>query len=216
MELDPGFVLKYIKAGRYANEVKSYWKSVKKLPRYDNSRFYHACPTELNTITQGDVITGLPFVNLPSTKVQRGRAIIISSTCDIELENERKFATRIMYASLFNLRVYEEEMRNEKNTEGNKKFEDTFITEHIQAIKDQKVGQILYLPKGMELEEDALVYFDRAISYPNNAVSREDLDKKRLTSFSLYGWHTFMERMALFFFRPTDETVELRLKPTVE
>ncbi len=189
-----------------------YWESMSKLPRFDYSKFYSSYPEQTSVITQGDVLQELNFINLPDTEVITGRGLVLSSTCDIELKNDRKFPSRIIYAPLVKLESYKQMLEDEMDGQ-NKKYTPAKIEGHLNSLRKQKVGQVFYLPAGGYLEEEALVFFDTLCSCDNEQVSRDNLLDVRVLSLSAYGWHIFLEKLGLFFTRLTNDTVELRFKP---
>lgn len=214
MELDPEQILKYVESREsLKGEIDAYWESMRKLPDFDYSQFYSHNPAYESTVTQGDVLAGLTFVNLPDTEFNTGRGIVFSSTCDIELGNERKFPARMIYAPVMRVEAYRDLLAGATNDAGERAHTDEQILAHIEAIRNQKVGQIFYLPAGGNLEEEAMVFLDNVCSCDNESISREDLSDTRILSLSAYGWHIFLEKLGLFFTRVTTDTVELRLKP---
>lgn len=221
MEVDPETILKHVKSqARYKGEVEEYWKSMRKLPDYDYSKFYSMYGDYADKILQGDGIKDLKFIHLPDEEVSNGMGLIFSSSCDIEQENERKFPTRIVYAPLMKVQSYVEMLENAEkeddsgNPTGEKLYTKEGISMHIDEVRKQRINQIFYLPPGQYLEEEAMVFFDNLCSASNDSILRENLSETRTFSLSAYGWHIFLERLSHFFTRLTEETVELRLKTT--
>ena len=213
MDVNPQEILKYVKSQeRYAGEISSYWESMKKLPLYDYSKFYTTYPDYANIITQGDVIGSLSTIKLPDPTVYPATGIILSNTCDIAPENKRKFSSRIIYAPLLVLEAYIDLLKSAEDEQGNKEYSDKQIGSHIDDLRNQKVSQVFYLPKDELLSKEALIFFDTLCSTTNESVKRDDLSEKRLLSLSAYGWHIFLEKLAHFFTKMSDDSVELRFK----
>lgn len=159
MEVDPAQILEHVKSQeRFKGELDAYWESMKKLPEYDYSQFYASYPEYPNTIAQGDVLKDLIFVSLPDTETMEGRGIIMSSTCDIELTNQRKYPVRIIYAPLIKLEAYKGMLSAATDDHGQRKQTDSQIESHLDAIRRQKIGQIFYLPAN-NADEEAIVFF---------------------------------------------------------
>lgn len=220
MEVDPEEILNYVKSQeRFKGEIADYWASMKKLPNYDYSKFYATYTEYANNILQGDGIKELKFIQLPDEEVSSGVGIVISNSCDIEQENKRKFSTRIIYAPLMKLEAYSDMLKNAKKEDASgkpttqKKYTQKEIDTHLEDIRKQRIGQIFYLPKCQSLNGEAIVFFDNLCSTDNDSVSRDNLTDSRMFSLSAYGWHVFLERLAHFFTKLSEETVELRLKP---
>jgi hypothetical protein len=49
-------------------------------------------------IFQGDALDEMLIVRLPDPRIQSAKSIILSNTCDIDLDNERQFDSMIVYA----------------------------------------------------------------------------------------------------------------------
>ncbi len=222
MEIDPEELLNYVKTQeRFKGEIADYWSSMKKLPSYEYSKFYATYSEYANNVFQGDGIRNLKFIQLPDEEISSGVGIVISNTCDIELKNERKFSSRIIYTPLLKLSTYSTMLKNAyiEDSKGKptaeKKYTDEEVNSHLEDIRQQRIGQIFYLPVGKSLSEEAIIFFDNLCSSDNSSVPRTDLENLRMFSLSVYGWHVFLERLAYFFTRLSEETVELRLKPSV-
>jgi hypothetical protein len=220
VEINPKEILKYVEArARYKGETKAYWDSISKLPEYDHSKFYAVYSDYDKNILQGDGIANLKFINLPNEDIETARGIVLSNTCDIELENKRKFPTRIIYAPLLKLSAYRQMLIDAKKRDGDgtltdeSKFSEEQVDAHIDEIRKQKVSQIFYLPTGRGVSEEVIVFFDNLCSSSNESVPRDSLSETRMFSLSAYGWHVFLVRLSHFFTKFSDETVELRFNP---
>jgi len=213
LEIDAKAISNYVKSQeRFKGEIASYWQMMNKLPEYDYSKFYAVYKDYENNILQGDGLTDLKFIKLPNEKVSTGRGIVISNSCDIEQENKRKFPSRIIYAPLIKLSAYEAMLRSAKKGKQSLYTKDE-VDLHMDDIRKQRIGQIFYLPSGKELKEEALLFFDDLCTSDNSSISRDNLAETRVFSLSAYGWHIFLERLAHFFTKLSDETVELRFNP---
>lgn len=218
MEVNPNQLIKFVESDpRFKGEVATYWESMKKLPDFDYSKFYAYYPDYASTIMQGDGIRYLKVISLPDEGIAISLGIVLSNTCDINLENERKFSARMVYAPVMILSAYEQLLKEAQGEDpevnDEKKFTDEQVDAHIDQIRQQKISQAFYLPAGKYLPEEALIFFDNICSCSNEAVSRDDLSSDRMFSLSAYGWHIFMEKIIHFFTKLSDETVELRFNP---
>lgn len=215
MDLNPDELIKYVEGQpQYKNEVDSYYKSMGKLPEYDYSKFYALYPEYAEIITQGDGIEGLKVISLPDEEVSTAKGMIFSNTCDINLANQRKFSTRLLYAPIVRLSSYQALLEGEY-VEGERVYSDEDINGHLQDIRKQKISQIFYLPASKYLETEAIIFFDQINSADNESVPREALQTSRMFSLSSYGWYVFLFRLSHFFTKLSDETVQLRFKPGV-
>ena len=104
---------------------------------------------------QGDGVKDAFYVDLPNLKEGRVPAILLSNTCDMNMENQRINPCRIMYAPLMNFDKYAAAIR----TKYPEKAEN-----HLKELKAQHITQALFLPKGEGLDNDSILFFDRTIS----------------------------------------------------
>ena len=215
MDLNTDELIKFLdNQPQYKNELAVYYESMKKLPSYDYSNFYSVYPEYADIITQGDAIGNLKIISLPDTEISNARAMIFSNTCDIDLANQRKFPTRLIYAPIIKLSAYKD-MLEEANEDDVKIFTKEQVNGHIADIRAQGISQIFYLPESKNLEEESIVFFDRINSADNESISREALSTERIFSLSSYGWYVFLARLSHFFNKLSDETVQLRFKPGI-
>lgn len=156
---------------------------------------------ESDKIYQGDAIDNLLIFNLPSKKVAESGALILSNTCDIDIENDRKFLSpSICYSPIINLTKYKKAI--ELKSKGNYQI----VDEHINNIRRQRITQIFYLPKYSTLDE-SIILFDKIISVNNNTIERENLKARRLFRLSNYGFYLFIFKLSMHFTR-MNETID--------
>ena len=217
MDVDPQDFLKHLNNDdQYKGEIKKYWSSMAKLPRYDYSRFYSTYEDYKDVVIQGDVISDIDYAQLPKNIVKKAKCMIISSTCDIHLENTRKFPSKVLYTPLVLMSDFRARLEKAKNQDGTPKYGQDVLEQFFAQIRDQKIGQIFYLPKGGGLDEEAIIFFDTICSNSNNSIDRDNLESSRVVSLSAYATHIFISRLSMFFTRNTDETVSLRFSPSTE
>ena len=155
-------------------------------------RFYSRLSEYGSKILQGDGIPNLPVINLPDTKVGSAKVLILSNTCDIDLDNDRKrFGAMVLYAPIMKLSAYIGALERSG---------DTGISEHVQHIKGQRITQILYLPEIGDLEE-CIVFLDRINHCKNADVSRERLEERKLFSLNQYGHYLLLFKLSMHFTR---------------
>lgn len=74
-------------------------------------------------------MNSLLVVNLPQPEIKPAPCIVLSNTCDIDLQNHRNFPSQIVYAPISNLGKYTQTLQN------NSKKSKEQIADHIKAIK---------------------------------------------------------------------------------
>lgn len=182
-----------------AESDKELFDSLKGFPNNIDTRIYTNYLSGTDIIYQGDGINDMLFINLPNTDVKPVPSMILSNTCDIDIENVRNFPSQVVYAPIFNLAKYQEALyKNSKKTKEQ-------IDSHIKAIKNQEITQIFYLPKVDDKLDDSIVFFDRVCNFPNKLISRENIDERRLFTLSDYGAYLFLLKLSIHFTRIQDK-----------
>lgn len=170
---------------------------LKQFPENIDGKFYSIKLRKENVLYQGDGLRELLIINLPEKIEGYVPSIILSNTCDINPENKRLFASRIVYAPIFNLGKYknklmQEGIKTEENIEG-----------HIDSIRKQRVTQIFYLPSGDELKEESIVFLDRIYNLPSGTFG-DNISDKKLFTLSQYGHYIFLFKLSIHFTRITE------------
>lgn len=187
-------IKKYLPKYLSEESTKSLFEDLKAFPDNINSRFYGNVLDDELTIFQGDGIRDLPVINLPDIKIKPFPAIVISNTCDISEENERKIEPKILYCPLLRISKFEIQLRNSK-------VQEEKISRYINEIKEQRISSIFYLPQGGELPEDCIALLDNINNCKTSFVSNEEIPGKRLFSLSNYGFYVLLFKLSIHFTR---------------
>lgn len=183
---------------RYLSSLssKELFDSLKDFPENINKRFYtDEILLEEEIIYQGDGIKDLPFIAFPDTRTENLKALILTNTCDNDINNERHNQSYICYSPLILLKKYEESLLK-KSPESKES-----IKGHIDCIKRQEVTQIFYLPKGGFLENDSIVMFNLISSCLSKSIARESIKQRRIFSLSNYGFYLLLFKLSVHFSR---------------
>lgn len=141
---------------------------------------------------QGDGIADINYMDFPNPTIRRVNVILLSNTCDMQPGNKRINPCRIMYAPLLNYEKYSLAIR--------KNFPEK-AENHLKALKQQHITQAMYLPKGAGLKNDAVVFFDRAISLPLRKGIIKEFQDKRIFTLSNFGFYLFLLKLSMHFTR---------------
>jgi hypothetical protein len=170
------------------------FEGLEQFPSNIDKRLYTSRYMHTENISQGDGIEGLLFVNLPDTKIDKGKGMVLSNTCDISSENKRFFPPSIVYAPIYRLRKYKAALLEAGVDPGQ-------VNAHIDTIKIQKVSSIFYLPQGGTLEEESIVFLDRLNSCDMDFFEGRIIPEKRLFTLSDYGFYLFLFKLSIHFTR---------------
>lgn len=182
-----------------AESDKELYKGLTEFPENIDSRLYTNYLKESNLIYQGDGLNDMLVVNLPSSEIKPAPTIILSNTCDIDLQNERNFPSQIVYAPIFNLEKYKHSLY--KNSKKDKEQ----IDAHFSSIKKQEITQIFFLPKLDGKLEESIVFLDRVNNFPNKLVDRTKIPERRIFTLSDYGAYMFLLKLSIHFTRIKDK-----------
>ena len=119
------------------------------------------------------------------------RVMIISNSCDNSSENERVFPICVSFVVILSL----EKMKSifEKNGK-----DEQSINNQIDAIKNQRVTNMFYLPN------DMVALLDRTMHLDYNKFSEAMVNK--IASLSNYGFYTFLFKLSYHFTRLREGT----------
>lgn len=182
-----------------AKSDRELFKGLKDFPDNIDERLYTTYLHDTKIIYQGDGLNNLLVVNLPKSEIKPVPGIILSNTCDIDLQNERNFPSQIVYAPIFSLEKYRQTLLN------NSKKTKEQITDHINAIKKQEITQIFYLPKFDGKLEESIVFLDRVNNMPNTLIERDKISSNRIFTLSDYGAYLFLLKLSIHFTRVQDK-----------
>jgi hypothetical protein len=167
---------------------------LEQFPENIDQRLYGFEGKEDAVIYQGDGLDNLLIINLPDLVTGTGNGMVLSNTCDIDLANQRKFSSNMVYAPILNLKKYIKMIKDSNP------MKDNALKGHIEDIRHQRITQIFYLPQYGSFEE-SLVFLDRVISIDNESYDRSALSKHRLFSLSQYGLYLFLYKISIHFTR---------------
>ncbi|MEF8984049.1 MAG: hypothetical protein V5A51_05615 [Bacteroidales bacterium] len=182
-----------------AESEKELFEGLKEFPDNIDTRLYTNYLDDSKIIYQGDGIKDMLIFNIPETTINPAPSIIFSNTCDIDLNNKRKFPSQIVYAPIFNLKKYENTLYK-SSMKSNEQ-----ISAHIESIKKQEVTQVFYLPQLEGKLDDSIVFLDRVFNCPNNSIERENISNRKIFTLSDYGSYLFLIKLSIHFTRIQDK-----------
>ncbi|MEZ4947340.1 MAG: hypothetical protein R2804_17515 [Cyclobacteriaceae bacterium] len=176
---------------------KRLFDGLKGFPSNIDQRLYTDYLENESIIFQGDGLRNLLAINLPSIETKVVSGMVISNTCDINPENKRNFPSQIVYAPIIDFKKYSDSLRS--------KIPNEKVESHLEAIRNQYVTQIFYLPPVSNRLEESIVFLDRLHNIGNNHYDRSKLDSLRIFTLSDYGNYLFLFKVSLHFTRIQDK-----------
>lgn len=175
------------------------FEGLKDFPNNIDERLYSNHLSENQFVYQGDGLQDLLVVNLPDPTIKAVPCMILSNSCDIDLENQRNFPSQIVYAPIFKLDRYSETLYKKSQKDKQQ------IDSHIEAIRQQRITQIFYLPHVPDVIDESIVFLDRVCNFPNKSIERDKIRERRLFTLSDYGSYLFVLKLSIHFTRIQDK-----------
>ncbi len=171
-----------------------------------NSKFYSNfyLPRSLDYFLQGDLLSGIrqPNYSLETDEFEKlyANAIILSNTCDMDLNNERIVPKEIVFAPLTSFDSFMEELRL---LLGDEKRLETIV----RGIKGQTYSNVFYLPAVPGTQSDYVCFFDNAFWFPTDELNSYllDLAQTRIASLDYFGYYLFLVKLSYHFCRLPEE-----------
>lgn len=184
---------------RYLSEedLGGLFAELRQFPENIDSRFYTRWLQNDPQLFQGDGIRDLPAVQFPHTEVRDIPALILSNTCDVNLENTRLYPNRVIYAPIVRLAKLEAAIRNNG-------VSDERVKSFLFDLKRQHISTMFYLPDGAGLQYESVVLLDRTNNCPLNSA-QENLFERRLFTLSNYGFYVLLFKLSLHFCRVREQ-----------
>lgn len=187
-------IKKYLPKYLSKESTESLFEDLKDFPENINKKFYSNTLNDEAIIFQGDGLRDLLVINLPDTRIEPFPSMVISNTCDISPENERKVEPKILYCPILKISKFEIQLKNNHVSEDR-------ISQYIKEIKEQRISSIFYLPKGGELPEDCIAFLDSINNCKSIFIKNEEVPGRRLFSLSNYGFYVLLFKLSIHFTR---------------
>jgi hypothetical protein len=141
---------------------------------------------------QGDYWEKVPFRDF-SGRRENIKVVILSNSCDIDPTNSRDFPVHMTYAPVIGLALFERSLSG-------RGMDRKKVDEKLDAIRNQRITNMIYLPSSGEVDEESVVLLDRATSIPYKAFV-EETDKRKVTSLNQLGHYLLSFKLSIHFCR---------------
>lgn len=195
-------IKKYLPQHLSSTAQQELFNELRAFPYNIDQRIYTTYLRNHTNLFQGDGIKNLLYINFPSTNVGQVPGMILSNTCDIDQANKRLMPLRMVYAPIINLGKYEQSLIKNHVDTGQRSIES--INSHFADVRKQHISHIFYLPKGGQLENNSIVFFDRINNCPSNLLDKESVIRQRIFTLSNYGFYLFLFKLSVHFTRIRD------------
>ncbi|MFC5498113.1 hypothetical protein ACFPOE_11255 [Caenimonas terrae] len=166
---------------------------LKELAEWPRQISYYLSGLE-DEVLQGDAWTSLPIRHSETGELARVTGIILSNSCSIDPSNDRAMPAKVVVAPLVELDRYREVLIAAG-------FAPDAITGRIDAIKEQRVHNIFFLPAGAQLSTDHLAYLDDLYSFPAAKLTGPERSNRKLATLATTGFYLFIFKLSIHFCR---------------
>lgn len=164
---------------------------VEALNSFPNVNYYIGLYKE--AILQGDGWSKLEIIRFEDGTRKTIKGIILSNSCDIDPQNSRPMPPRLTFAPIIKLMAFV------KTLEDNG-LDRQQISSRLEAIREQKITTIFYLPKGQELDDEYIAILDDLHSLPFNVFENHP-ERSKLFTLSQIGFYLFILKLSVHFCR---------------
>src|SRR5690349_12868811 len=91
----------------------AFLEEIKHFLAAESKPFYTSALLNAPMLFQGDGLQNVLLINLPAPNIGRGRAMLLSNTCDVYPGNNRMFPASLSYAPIFSLPLYTNALKAE-------------------------------------------------------------------------------------------------------
>lgn len=166
--------------------------AIKQFPANIDDRLYCHGGTAESSPLQGDGVFGLTMGHVESRRFIELPCMLLSNSCDMDLTNAG-MGTGICYAPIFRLDKYRGQVENELGK--------ARAAGYIESLREQRVTQCMYLPKGNGLQHEGIVMFDQMTSRSSTALLQHEICEKRSFRLSQYGFYLLLFKLSIHFTR---------------
>jgi hypothetical protein len=145
-----------------------------------NPNLYLPPGTLSEDLLQGDGWQGLVAVDFTTLERKAISGVILSNSCDIEVQNPRLLPTNVLFAPLIGLGKYSTLLLEKGRTQS--QVEDT-----LRSIRTQEITSLFFLPNGAYGPSESLVMLDDIHAHPlMDFVHRARSQLFRLNQYGFY------------------------------
>lgn len=161
---------------------------------HDSGEYFTRQLIDQPNLFQGDGVKSIMF-DLPNPELKEDiPVLLLSNSCDMDINNKRFNPCKIMYAPILNLDKYVAVLEKQG-------VSSVRIKDHVNNIKNQTISQILYLPTTIIYGHDSIVMFDKAISIPLSSENISKMLSSRMFTLSNYGFYLLLLKLSYHFTR---------------
>lgn len=140
---------------------------------------------------QGDIWDDFTVINFNTGERKNVRGVILSNSCDIDVNNPRSLPVHVTFAPLIKLEKLETLLRYKK--------QDNEVNSIIENIKSQKNTSFIYFPENTAIQvPESVVYLNDLHSMPIGDFSNQ---ARKIITLTQQGFYLFILKLSIHFSR---------------
>ncbi len=172
------------------SEQRELWEELRAFP---TPRGFYLPPDEsAPDLLQGDGWKGFVAIDVSSGERKVTRGIILSNSCDIDLNNSRTLVPNLIFAPLLLLSAYSARLVSAG-------METMRVESQMESIRRQEVSNIFYLPAMSYGPDESIVLLDTVHTQPVKMFV--DGARTRLFRLNQVAFYAFLIKLSIHFTR---------------
>jgi hypothetical protein len=148
-------------------------------------------------LLQGDGWNSVEVVSFQNGERAKIHGIMLSNSCDVDEKNNRDRSPLITFAPLISKNSFVDLLKKIGKSANQ-------IQTKLNAIENQEITSIFYLPKGGMLEQAHLALLDDLHTIPLQHF-KQTSERTKLFTFSQVGFYIFIMKVSIHFCRMQEE-----------
>jgi hypothetical protein len=176
---------------RYLNpdQQKHLFDALKQFP---GNKDYYLTDAYKEELLQADGWRGFVAINFDSGERRTIAGLVLSNSCDVDLNNARDGDPNIVFAPLIKLAKFRQML-----IDAGKPAADA--DDKIEAIKNQKISSIFYLPAHGQILEESMAILDDLHRHPLAHFAKSE--KTKLFTLNQFAFYIFLVKLSIHFTR---------------
>lgn len=172
-------------------EQKGLYEELKKFPN-DSFKFYDETGKFDHELLQGDSWRGLMAINFQTLEKKAISGVVISNSCDVDINNRRAFSPNILFAPLIKL----SDFKNLLEANGDSK---EIVAAKVLNIKKQFNTSSFYMPECPGKTEESIILLDDIHRHPLSDFKLTE--KSKIFTLTQAAFYLFLIKLSIHFHR---------------
>jgi hypothetical protein len=184
-------------------DKKQLWKELKSFP--DGFCYYASAEELQDELLQGDAWEGFQLRRFSDGQVKKVTGVILSNSCDISPDNERKLPVGILFSPVIPLKA----IRSQFEDAG---LQEQQIASYFESLREQKITSAFYLPEKEGALPESVILLNDVHTHPQSDFLNGD--PASVATLSQPGFYLFLLKLSIHFSRFQEDVNRFGRKPS--